>query len=183
MIGTLAGRRKRKVRVSFAVEVGLVTAMPAQYPPCHDDSTTTEATSPWVCAGVGEGDAVAVGFGVGEGFGVGVGDGLGEAVGFGEAVGEGFGVSVGDGLGDGVGEGFGERLGDGFGVARSRSLPGFLEGHGVGAGRILLTPVGAQATGGHAYVGGIQVPVHVEIGNVPVLALAHVVGERAELTK
>ena len=30
VIGTLAGSRKRKVRVSFAVEVGFATAMPAQ---------------------------------------------------------------------------------------------------------------------------------------------------------
>ena len=70
-------------------------------------------------------------------------------------------------------------LGDRLGVSGGRGLEGFFERHGVGAGRVLLAAEGAQAAGGHADVGRIDVAVDVEVRLVAVHALAHVVGQPA----
>ena len=71
-------------------------------------------------------------------------------------------------------------LGDRFGVSGGRGLESLFERHGVGAGRVLLASEGAEAAGRNADVGGIDVPVDVEVGLVAVHALAHVVGQPAD---
>ena len=68
-------------------------------------------------------------------------------------------------------------LGDCFGVAGSGGLERLFEGHGVGAGSVLLAAESAQAAGSDANVGRINVPVDVEIGFVAMQALADVVRE------
>ena len=68
-------------------------------------------------------------------------------------------------------------LGDCFRVAGRGGLPRFFERHGV-AGRIaLLASERAELAGGHAHVGGIDVPVDVEVGHVAVHALANMIGQ------
>ncbi len=70
-------------------------------------------------------------------------------------------------------------LGDCFRVARGRGFKRLVERHGV-AGRVaLLAAKGAQLAGGHAYVGGVNVAIDVEVGQVAVHALADVVGQPA----
>ena len=54
------------------------------------------------------------------------------------------------------------KFSDCFRISRGRCLPGFLQRHGIGAGRVLFASKGTQPTGGHAYVGGIDMPVDVE---------------------
>jgi hypothetical protein len=48
------------------------------------------------------------------------------------------------------------------------------------AGRVLLAAEGAQAARGDANVGVVDVPVDVEVGDVAVHALAHVIGQPAD---
>src|SRR5262245_5393790 len=66
---------------------------------------------------------------------------------------------------------------DRFGIAGSRSLEGFFERHGVGASCIVLASESAETAGGNADVGGIDVPVDVEICHVAMQALTHVIGK------
>ena len=63
-----------------------------------------------------------------------------------------------------------------LGQPSARRRPRLLQRHGVGAGRALPAPEGAQPAACHAHVGGIDVPVHVEVGDVAVHPLAHGVG-------
>src|ERR1700728_2009274 len=60
-------------------------------------------------------------------------------------------------------------------VARRRRFEGLLKRHGVGARRIFLSPERAEATGGDAYIRGIDVAIHVEVGLVAMHALADMV--------
>jgi hypothetical protein len=67
-------------------------------------------------------------------------------------------------------------LGDRLAEPGARRLPCLFQRHGVGAGRALFAPKGAEPATGHAYIGGVDVPVHVEVGDVSMPALAHDVG-------
>ena len=53
-------------------------------------------------------------------------------------------------------------------VTARRRLPRLFQGHGVGTGGVLLASEGTQAARGNAYVGGIDVPVDVEVRLVAV---------------
>jgi len=64
-------------------------------------------------------------------------------------------------------------------VSRGGCFKGFVERHGVGAGRIFLAAEGAEAAGCDANVSGIDVAIHVEIRFVAVYALAGVIGHPA----
>src|SRR5689334_11899401 len=68
-------------------------------------------------------------------------------------------------------------LGHRLGIARSRSLPSFLQRHRVGARRVFLSAKGAQPAGRNAHVRRIDVTIYVEVRAVPVKALANVVGQ------
>ena len=71
-------------------------------------------------------------------------------------------------------------LGDRFAPALARAMPHFFERPGVRLGILGALAEGAQLAAGHAHVGGIDVPVDVEPGDVAVLALAHQVGHVAD---
>ena len=71
-------------------------------------------------------------------------------------------------------------LGHGFAVALAGRLPRLLERHGVGSAVALLLAKGAQAAARHADVGGIDVAIDVEEGQVAVQALANQVGKPAD---
>src|SRR6267142_2397078 len=71
-------------------------------------------------------------------------------------------------------------LGDSFRVAGCGCLPSFFQCHGVGAGLIFLTAKCAEATGGHADIRGIDMPIDVEIADVAVLLFANMVCEPAD---
>ncbi len=71
-------------------------------------------------------------------------------------------------------------FGDGFGVARAGGVPDFFQRHGVRAGHVLLAAEGAQAAGGDADIGVIDVPVDVEVSRVTVHAFANVIGQPAD---
>ena len=71
-------------------------------------------------------------------------------------------------------------LGDRLAPALAGALPHLFERHGVGLGIAHALAEGAQAATGHADVGGVDVAVHVEIGDVAVKPLAHQVGQVAE---
>jgi hypothetical protein len=58
-------------------------------------------------------------------------------------------------------------------------LPGFFERHGVGAFTSLSPSERTQAAGRNADVGRVDVPVHIEVGNIAVHALAHMIGQPA----
>src|ERR1039458_8624212 len=68
-----------------------------------------------------------------------------------------------------------------FAVAGSSGVPDFFQRHGVGAGGILFAAKGAQAAGGHANIGVIDMAVNVEVGDVAVHPLANVVGQADNL--
>src|ERR1019366_2907037 len=72
------------------------------------------------------------------------------------------------------------KLRDRFGVTGSSGVPDFVQRHGVGARGILLAAEGAQAAGGHANIGVVNVAVDVEVGDVPVHPLANVVRQPAD---
>ena len=71
-------------------------------------------------------------------------------------------------------------LGHRLGVSGGGGVPNFLQRHGVSAGRILLAAKRAQAARRHANVRVIDVPVDVEVGDVAVHPLAHVVRQPAD---
>ena len=70
-------------------------------------------------------------------------------------------------------------LGDRLGQPGARRLPSLLQRHGVRSGRALLAPEGAQPAARHADIRWVDVPVHVEVGDVAVHPLAHRVGHPA----
>ena len=69
------------------------------------------------------------------------------------------------------------KLRDRLGVARRGSLPGLFESHRVPGRVALLAPEGAQLACRDTDVGWIDVAIHVEVRNVPMHPLAHVVGQ------
>ncbi len=71
-------------------------------------------------------------------------------------------------------------LRDRFAPAFARAMPHFIERPGVGLGILRPLAERAQLATGHADIGRIDVAVHVEPGDVAVLALAHQVGHVAE---
>ena len=71
-------------------------------------------------------------------------------------------------------------LGDGLAPAFAGAVPDLFERHGVGLGIAHPLAERAQPATGHAHVGGIDVAVDVEVGDVAVQALAHQVGQVAE---
>ena len=71
-------------------------------------------------------------------------------------------------------------LGDRFGVAGGGGRPGLFERHGVGAGLAFFAAERAQAAGRDADVGGVDVAIDVEVGDVAVESLADEVGEPAD---
>src|ERR1700693_2992454 len=66
-----------------------------------------------------------------------------------------------------------------FAHALFSALINFFEGEGIGAGGVVVASKSAQFAVGHAHVGGIDVPVDVEIGDVPVAFFAYVIGQPA----
>ena len=68
----------------------------------------------------------------------------------------------------------------GFAVTRRCGFEGLVERHGVCAGRIFFASEGAQPAGRHAYIGGIDVAIDVEICLVAMHAFANVVGHPAQ---
>ena len=71
------------------------------------------------------------------------------------------------------------KLRDRLRVARGSRFPGLVEGHGV-AGRVaLFAAKSAELAGCHADVGGVDVAIDVEVGEVAVHPLAHMVGQPA----
>src|SRR5580700_4785642 len=64
--------------------------------------------------------------------------------------------------------------------AVASDLPDLFERHGVGLGILGSLAEGAEAATGDAYVGGIDVAVDVEIGDVAVHALTHAISEPAD---
>src|SRR5947208_29812 len=71
-------------------------------------------------------------------------------------------------------------LGDRVGISRSRRLPGFFQRHGVGTFTAVLTAESAEPAGRDANVGGINVAVDVEVSDVTVQTLAHLVGQPSD---
>ena len=71
-------------------------------------------------------------------------------------------------------------LGDRLDVTGTCSLPRLLERHRVGARLTLLTAKGAQPAGRDADIRRIDVPVYVEVGNISMQLLAHVIREPAD---
>jgi hypothetical protein len=67
-----------------------------------------------------------------------------------------------------------------FGVALSSRFPSFVKGHGVAGGVAFLTAKGAKLACGYTHVGGIDMAIDVEVGEVAVQALADVVGQPAD---
>ena len=72
------------------------------------------------------------------------------------------------------------KLGNRLRVAGSRGFPGLVEGHGVTGGVALFAAKGAELAGGDADVGGVDVAIDVEVGEVAVHPLADVVGQPAD---
>ena len=72
------------------------------------------------------------------------------------------------------------KLGDGFGVTGAGRGPDFLQRHGVRAGNVFLAAEGAQAASGHADVRVVDVAIDVEVGEVAVHPLAHMIGQPAD---
>ena len=72
------------------------------------------------------------------------------------------------------------KLGNRLRVAGSRGFPGLVEGHGVAGGVALFAAKGAELAGGDADVGGVDVAIDVEVGEVAVHPLADVVGQPAD---
>ena len=68
-------------------------------------------------------------------------------------------------------------LGHRLGVAGGRGVPDFFQRHGVSAGRVFLAAEGAEPAGRHANIGVVDVAIDVEVGDVAVHPLAHVVGQ------
>src|SRR5580704_10019149 len=60
-----------------------------------------------------------------------------------------------------------------FAVAGGGRLEGFLEGHRISTGRILLPAKSAEAAGGNTNIRGIDVAIDVEIRLVAMHALTH----------
>ena len=71
------------------------------------------------------------------------------------------------------------KLCHGFRQALSSGGEGFFQRHGVGAGRVFLAAKRAQPARGHAHVGRIDVPVHVEVRDIAVHLFADIVGQPA----
>ena len=71
-------------------------------------------------------------------------------------------------------------FGDGLAPAFAGALPDLFQRHGVRLGVAHALAEGAQAATGHAHIGGIDVPVDVEVGLRAVQAFAHQVGQVAE---
>src|SRR5271157_293605 len=67
-----------------------------------------------------------------------------------------------------------------LGPALARDSKGFLEGHRVSGGRVGLAAEGAEPATGHTHIRGVDVPVDVEVGPLPVPLLAHMVGKVTE---
>ena len=72
------------------------------------------------------------------------------------------------------------KLGHCLGVAGGGCLKCFFERHGVSAGRVLLAAEGAETASGYTNIGGIDVPVDVEIRAVAVHPFADVIREPAD---
>ena len=72
------------------------------------------------------------------------------------------------------------KLGNRLRVAGSRGFPGLVEGHRVAGGVALFAAKGAELAGGDADVGGVDVAIDVEVGEVAVHPLADVVGQPAD---
>ena len=70
-------------------------------------------------------------------------------------------------------------LGGAFAHALFSALVNFFESEGIRAGSVGVASESAQFAMRDAYVGGIDVPVDVEIGDIPVAFFAYVVGEPA----
>ena len=70
-------------------------------------------------------------------------------------------------------------LGDRFAPAFTRAMPHFVERPGVSLGILGALSESAKLAARHADIGGIDVPVHVEPGDVAVFALANQVGHVA----
>ena len=71
-------------------------------------------------------------------------------------------------------------LGDRLGVSGGCGFESFFQRHGVSAGRIFLASEGAEAAGGDADVGRIDVAIDVEVGLIAMHALANVVRQPAD---
>src|SRR5581483_3393288 len=69
---------------------------------------------------------------------------------------------------------------DGLGVTRRGGLECLFQRHGVCPGSVLLAAKGAQAAGGNADIGGIDMAIDVEVSLVPVQALANVIRKPAD---
>ena len=72
------------------------------------------------------------------------------------------------------------KFGDRFAPALAGAMPHLFERHGVGFGIAHALAERAQAATGHADIGGVDVPVDVEVGQVAVHPLAHQVGQVAD---
>ena len=68
-------------------------------------------------------------------------------------------------------------LGHRFAIAGSRCRPSLFERHRIGSRRILFPPEGTEAAGCHADIGRVDMPIDVEVGDVAVESLPHVVGQ------
>src|ERR1700733_2243685 len=68
------------------------------------------------------------------------------------------------------------KLRDRLTVSRACRFKRLLERHRVGPGRDFLAAEGTEATGGDAYVRGIDVSIDIEVGLVAMHALADMVG-------
>ena len=67
-----------------------------------------------------------------------------------------------------------------FRVARSRRLPSLLQSHCVGAGNVFSAAEGTQPASRNAYVGRVDVTVDIEVRDIAVHTLAHVVSQPAD---
>ena len=68
---------------------------------------------------------------------------------------------------------------DRFGIAGGRSLESFFQRHGICARSIFLASKSTETASSYANVGGIDVAVHVEVSNVAMHPLAHMVRQPA----
>src|SRR5438270_6405355 len=75
------------------------------------------------------------------------------------------------------------KLGDRFAISLARAMPDFLQRHGVRVRVLGALSEGAEAATGHANVGGIDVPVDVEVSLVAVQSLPDYIREIAEPQK
>ena len=67
-----------------------------------------------------------------------------------------------------------------LGIARRCRLEDLLQRHRVSAFGSLFAPKGAQPAGGDAHVGVVDVPIHIEVGDVAMHPLPHMVGQPAQ---